>query len=144
MHTGLHTPFTSAANYGDEPLAADTADYAAWATLDDAATEVNEAAVTAERAAQAHILRDVFGRFPDARLASIDGYFLTPTILSLAARAYDDRLLPSGHLDPAHLATLADALAAAGCNDAELLGHLRSPYNHVRGCHGLDRVMSRN
>jgi hypothetical protein len=33
---------------------------------------------------------------------------------------------------------LADALEEAGCTDAEVLGHLRGPGPHHRGCHVLD------
>jgi hypothetical protein len=66
------------------------------------------------------------------------------TIRKLAQAAYDDRLLPSGHLDPARLAVLADALEEAGCSDAELLTHLRTAGPHVRGCHALDALLGRS
>jgi hypothetical protein len=39
---------------------------------------------------------------------------------------------------------LADALEDAGCTDAELLGHLRGPGPHVRGCWALDLVLGRS
>jgi len=38
---------------------------------------------------------------------------------------------------------LADALEDAGCADAELLGHLRSPGPHVRGCWALDLILGK-
>jgi hypothetical protein len=38
---------------------------------------------------------------------------------------------------------LADALEDAGCTDAELLGHLRGPGPHVRGCWGVDLILAR-
>jgi hypothetical protein len=38
---------------------------------------------------------------------------------------------------------LADALEDAGCSDAGLLGHLRSPGPHVRGCWALDLVLGK-
>jgi hypothetical protein len=38
---------------------------------------------------------------------------------------------------------LADALEHAGCTDAELLGHLRSPGPHVRGCWAVDLVLGK-
>ena len=44
----------------------------------------------------------------------------------MANTIYEERLLPTGHLDPARLAILADALEEAGCTDADLLGHLRA------------------
>ena len=34
-------------------------------------------------------------------------------------------------------------LEAAGCDNAELLGHLRSGGTHFRGCWGLDAVLGR-
>jgi hypothetical protein len=47
--------------------------------------------------------------------------------------------LPSGHLDNARLAVLADMLEEAGCRDEEVLGHLRKPDAvHVRGCFVVD------
>jgi hypothetical protein len=40
------------------------------------------------------------------------------------------------------LAVLADALLEAGCDDECLLGHLRGPGPHVRGCFALDAIMA--
>ena len=54
--------------------------------------------------------------------------------------AYDDRALPSGHLDPARLAVLADALEDT---DEQILGHLRGPGPHVRGCAAVDAVLGK-
>src|SRR5262249_21328309 len=61
--------------------------------------------------------------------------------LHLAQAAYDDRRLPSGNLDPGRLGVFADALEEAGCTDTALLGHLRSPGPHVRGCYALDALL---
>jgi hypothetical protein len=41
------------------------------------------------------------------------------------------------------LPILADALEDAGCTDADLLGHLRSPGPHVRGCWAVDLVLGK-
>lgn len=41
------------------------------------------------------------------------------------------------------LAVLADALIDAGCDDDDLLAHLRLPETHVRGCWALDVVLGR-
>ena len=38
---------------------------------------------------------------------------------------------------------LADALEEAGCSDDELLGHLRGPGPHVRGCWALDLILGK-
>ena len=41
------------------------------------------------------------------------------------------------------LPVLADALEDAGCDDAAILSHLRTPGRHVRGCWALDAVLGR-
>jgi hypothetical protein len=66
-----------------------------------------------------------------------------PEAAALAQAAYQHRALPSGHLDPARLAVLSDALEEGGCCDADLLAHLRSPGPHVRGCWAVDVVLNR-
>jgi hypothetical protein len=43
----------------------------------------------------------------------------------------------------ADLPVLADALTEAGCADADLLGHLRSPGPHVRGCWAVDLLLGK-
>ena len=69
--------------------------------------------------------------------------WLTPDVLALAQAAYLERDPATGHLDPARLAVLADALEEAGCADEAVLSHLRSPGPHVRGCWALDLVLSK-
>jgi hypothetical protein len=64
-------------------------------------------------------------------------------VLSLALAAYTDRNLPSGELDHARLAVLADALEEAGCSEQSLRDHLRSPGPHVRGCWALDLLLGK-
>ena len=51
--------------------------------------------------------------------------------------------MPAGTLDPHRLAVLADALEEAGCTDPDILGHLRDPGPHYRGCHVLDLILGR-
>jgi hypothetical protein len=83
----------------------------------------------------ARLLRDVLA---DPSLsATLEPARRTPTVVSLARAAYDERHLPSGDLDPHRLAVLADALEEAGAHD-ELVAHLRGPGPHVRGCHVVD------
>jgi hypothetical protein len=65
------------------------------------------------------------------------------TVPQLARAAYEERRLPEGTLEPARLAVLADALEDAGCCDAELLGHLRGPGPHVRGCRAVDLLLGK-
>jgi hypothetical protein len=81
------------------------------------------------------------------RRAAVDPGWLAwqgGTVARLAEAAYDERQLPSGHLDPARLAVLADALEEAGCTDPDLLGHLRGPGPHVRGCWALDLLADKS
>ena len=66
----------------------------------------------------------------------------TPLVVSLAEAAYQERQLPSGELDPARLAVLADALEEAGA-DPVLLQHLRGPGPHARGCFAVDAALGR-
>jgi hypothetical protein len=65
------------------------------------------------------------------------------TIAHLAQAAYEQRAMPSGLLDPARLAVLADALEESGCTDAALLAHLRGPGPHVRGCAAVELLLGR-
>jgi hypothetical protein len=92
----------------------------------------------AEGAAQSDLLRCIAGN--PFRPLLLPTSLLTPTILSLARAAYDERLLPLGYLDSVRLAVLADALEEAGVGEA-LVAHLRAPGPHVRGCHVLDMLL---
>jgi hypothetical protein len=94
----------------------------------------------AECAAQAVLLRDLFSPF---RHASVSPAWLRPQVVALAQAAYDQRELPSGHLDPARLAVLADALEEAGCTDQAVLDHLRGAGPHVRGCWAVDLLLGK-
>jgi hypothetical protein len=94
-----------------------------------------------ELAVQADYLRDIFGN--PFRPTQLDSAWWTRPVITLARAAYEERILPEGHLDPQRLAILADALEEAGCTDADLLGHLRSPGPHVRGCWAVDLALAR-
>lgn len=98
---------------------------------------IHAEAVQAESQAQAALLHDLFGN-PFRPPPALDRSLLTPSSIALARAAYEQRNTPEGTLDRGRLAALADALAAAGCTDAELIGHLRSRGPHVRGCFALD------
>jgi hypothetical protein len=114
---------------------------AAWLAAADAALLAGRAAGRAGGPAAAW-LRDLFPRRPvtpdPAWLARNDG-----TIPRLAQAAYEERSLPGGTLDPARLAVLADALEEAGCTSSDVLGHLRGPGPHVRGCWALDLLLGK-
>jgi hypothetical protein len=64
-------------------------------------------------------------------------------VLKLAQAAYDNPLLPSGLLDNTGLAVLADALEEAGCDNEDILSHLRGPGPHVSGCWAVDLLTGR-
>jgi hypothetical protein len=92
-------------------------------------------------------LRDIFGNPFRAKpgIAKAVLQWNNGTVLLLAEAAYKERTLPSGHLDPARLAVLADALEEAGCVDQEVLAHLREPGGvHVRGCWPVDLLLGRS
>jgi hypothetical protein len=81
----------------------------------------------AERAAQADLLRDIFGN--PWRPATVPAPVLAwdgGTVRRLAEAVYAERQMPAGTLNPARLAVLADALEEAGCADEAVLSHLRS------------------
>jgi hypothetical protein len=67
------------------------------------------------------------------------------TVKRLAEQAYQERLLPSGQLDPQRLAVLADALEESGCSNQDILLHLRKKGAvHVRGCFALDWILGKS
>jgi hypothetical protein len=90
---------------------------------------------------QLALVHELFGN--PFRPAVFDPRWLTPTVIAVARAAYDERLRPAGHLDGDRLAVLADALEEAGCSDPAILGHLRGPGPHVRGCWVLDRLLEK-
>jgi hypothetical protein len=54
----------------------------------------------------------------------------------LAQAIYDDRTFD-------HLPILADALEDSGCDNQEMLTHLRGPGPHVRGCWVVDLLLGK-
>jgi hypothetical protein len=92
--------------------------------------------VRAARKLVAPLLRDIRGN--PFRAHSLQLTCLTPSVSALATAAYQERHLPSGRLDSALLAILADALEDAGCTEAAILEHLRGPGPHARGCWPVD------
>src|SRR5262249_1841596 len=80
--------------------------------------------------------RAIFG--DPFRRPGADPAWLTATIRQLAQASCDERFLGERELDPARLLILADALEEAGCDNEEILAHLRGRGPHVRGCWALD------
>jgi hypothetical protein len=98
-----------------------------------------------EKRRQAGLLRCVFGAcaFHSVSVDNSILYWNDGVVRKLATEAYKQRCMPKGTLDNGRLAVLADALEDAGCTNANLLGHLRGPGPHVRGCWALDLILSR-
>jgi hypothetical protein len=89
----------------------------------------------AERAAQAAILREIFGDLPFQRPA-VDPSWLTPNVVTMAQNIYAEK-----GFDP--MPVLGDALEDAGCNDAGILVHCRRAEGHVRGCWVVDLLLGK-
>jgi hypothetical protein len=87
------------------------------------------------------LLRDLFGN--PFRPVTISPAWRAPQVVALAQAGYDQRELPAGTLDVARLAVLADALEDAGCDQADLLAHLRGSGPHVRGCWAVDLLLGK-
>ena len=97
-----------------------------------------------ERLVQVSLFRDIIGN--PFRPVAINPAWLTwrnATVPKIAQAAYDERELPSGELDRVRLAVLADAREEAGCTNADIVAHLRSPGPHVRGCWVVDLLQGR-
>src|SRR5262249_7081477 len=94
-----------------------------------------------EKRVQANLVRDVAGN--PFRPPCLDRAWMKSEVRALAQAAYDERVLPSGELDPQRLAILADALEECGCTNADILDHLRGPGTHVRGCFVLDCLLGK-
>jgi hypothetical protein len=108
-------------------------------------TELGDAGVRPreeEKQAQARLLRDIFGN--PFRPVSCDPAWQTADVLALAQAAYENRILPAGTLEAERLAVLADALEEAGCDNADILHHLRDPGVHARGCWAVDLILGRS
>jgi hypothetical protein len=93
---------------------------------------------------QCALVRCIFGNpfrplppLPSGLLRWNDGL-----IKKLARAVYEERSL-QGTLDHDRLVVMADALEEAGCTDTNLLGHLRGPGPHVRGCHVVDALLGK-
>jgi len=83
---------------------------------------------------RSRLLREIFGN--PFRPVAFDPTWLTPAVVELAQTIYDDRTFD-------HMPELADALEQAGCDNAEVLAHLRGPGPHVRGCWALDLILGK-
>jgi hypothetical protein len=88
-----------------------------------------------EAAAQADLLRDIFGN--PYRPVGFRGEWRTREAVSLAEGMYASR-------DFAAMPILGDALEEVGCADEAVLGHCRSSSAHVRGCWVADLILDKS
>jgi hypothetical protein len=98
--------------------------------------EVWAEARAAELAAQAALLRDLFGPLP-FRPVSVAASWRTPAVVGLARAIEQEQ-------DYGLMPVLADALMDADCSDPDLLDHLRGPEPHLRGCWLLDLLLDKS
>jgi hypothetical protein len=94
-----------------------------------------------ESRAYCSLLREIFGN--PFRPPFLDHTWLSSTVAALAQASYDNRNLPEGTLEPERLTVLTDALEDAGCDNADILSHLRGPGPHVRGCWAVDLLLGK-
>jgi hypothetical protein len=97
--------------------------------------EIGDRIESDERAAQASLLRDVYGN-PFAPV-TLEPAWRTNSVVSLARQMYDAR-------DFEPMPELADTLQDAGCENEAILTHCRySALTHVRGCWVVDLVLGK-
>jgi hypothetical protein len=90
------------------------------------------------------LMRDVFGPLLFRPIIVLPAW-LSHQVVALAEAAYEERTPVMCAIDNDHLAVLADDLEKAGCDNEEILTHLRDPAaDHVRGCFALDLVLGRS
>src|SRR5262249_48120529 len=84
------------------------------------------------------ILRELFSS-PFRRIEIIPAWlrYRDNVVVRMASTIYDERRFSD-------LPMLADALEDAGCDNADLLAHLRGLEPHVRGCWALDALLGKN
>jgi hypothetical protein len=94
---------------------------------------------------QGNVLRDLLDPLSTGQRC-LDLAWLTwndGIVVKLAETIYEQRDLPSGLLDSARLAVLADALQEAGCTNQDMLSHCRNGGTHIRGCWAVDLLLGK-
>jgi len=80
----------------------------------------------------ADLLREIAGN--PFRAIGVEPIWLTRPVTLIAQASYERQEFD-------RLPILADALEDAGCDNAEVLSHLRGPGPHVRGCWALEKLL---
>jgi hypothetical protein len=119
-----HTVHEDEAFSGMTPEALNACDVPAWAV--EWSPEPLRAVIAAQRSLgasegkiQTGLLRCIIGT--PFRPVALDPSSVMPSVPGLAQVAYEKRALPSGELDAAQIAVLADALEDTGCTDAAIV-----------------------
>jgi hypothetical protein len=92
-----------------------------------------------ESAAQASLLRDIFGPLPFRPLPSLAAVLAwnSGTVVKLATALYEEKAFE-------RMPILAETLEEAGCDNRDILRHCRRRGQvHVRGCFVLDLLLGR-
>src|SRR5262249_21491924 len=90
-----------------------------------------------ERRMQASLFREIVGNpFQPAHVQADWKCWKDGTVVKLAQAIYEERRFED-------LPILGDALEEAGCNNEDILNHLRQPGDHTRGCWALDLVLGK-
>jgi len=118
----------------------DPARDAAWVACATASDGASAAAAAAagwkiEPGVRADLFRDIFNMWPPA----LNPAWFTwqgGTVPKVAQGIHDERAFD-------RFSILADALEEAGCDNAEILSHLRGPGPHCRGCWCLDLLLGK-
>jgi hypothetical protein len=95
-------------------------------------SRVRDVVFRAERAAQAALVRELFGN--PHRPVTVPRDWCTNTVMTLARTMNESR-------EYGALPILADALQDAGCDSVELLDHCRIAEPHTFGCWAIDLVL---
>jgi hypothetical protein len=94
----------------------------------------SETRASAGRAGQCELLREMFGN-PFQPLA-INPVWQTLNVRSVAQVIYEEQTFEQ-------MPVLGDALEDAGCDNADILGHLHGSGTHARGCWVLDLILGK-
>jgi len=118
------------------------AEFVAWPHPCNAAENVSWAVVNCRKGheapdypAQADFIRDIFGN--PFRPVTFEPEWRTSAVIALAEGIYQE-----GAFD--RLPILADALQDAGCQNEDILSHLRGQGPHVKGCWLVDLLIGKS
>jgi hypothetical protein len=142
-HNAQGAPISAAEVVNSAPEAVSAAGQTTMSVLDAWGAGHNEKRISYEKyvgeaEALNHLFRDIFGN--PFRPIAVNPAWLTwkdGTVRRIARAIYDERAFD-------RLPILADALADAGCDDADILAHCRSGGEHVRGCWVVDLLLGKS